>query len=382
MRVFSLIFTLLGLQFVTGQDVVQNLGNLKIFEGGQVLFGSDLFNEGNFRDNQGLLVLRSGESQVISGSNHIDLAQLTVDNRNDVWIENEINVRKQLIFSNGNLITLKSNPNHSVRFTSNAQALEANNIKKVDGYAIAQNKSSFLLPVGDATALRPLYFEAESPTMEVKCAYFNENPNSSLFFNTTMDTQSRENEIEAISKIEFWALHSDKRMNVTLSWVGASRIHEITNDHNNLVIVGWHRSTNQWVSLGVIESQGNLDEGYLTSAVFDAIDISAVTFGSQQKNISDLDFVNGFISPNGDGTNDNLVIDGIENFPNNRLEIYNRYGIMVYKKLGYRNDFVGLTNRHASISRQKGLSPGVYYYILHIEGSLEKRQGFFYLSSK
>lgn len=382
MRIVYLIIVLFALQFVRGQDYVQNLGNLKIFEGGQVLLGSDLFNEGTFSDNQGLLVLRSGESQLISGSNQIDLDQLRVANQNDVWIENAITVNEQLIFSDGNLITLKSNPNHFIGFSLGAQASNANDLKKVDGYALARNKSSFLLPVGNAFLLRPLYFESEALEIEVKSAYFNENPNTTIYFSTTLDTNSKENDVEAISEFEFWALQSDKRMNVTLSWIEASNIREITADQKKLVIVGWHKTTEQWISLGAIESQGNLDEGFLTSAVFDANDISAVTFGTVQKRINDLDFVNGFISPNGDGTNDNLVIDGIENFPNNRLEIYNRYGILVYKKLGYRNEFAGLTNRHASISRQKGLSPGVYYYILHIEGSLEKRQGFFYLASR
>ena len=46
---------------------------------------------------------------------------------------------------------------------------------------------------------------------------------------------------------------------------------------------------------------------------------------------------NGF-SPNGDGMNDRFVIKGIENYPNNQVYIYNRWGVEVYKTKGYTND--------------------------------------------
>src|SRR5690606_14077974 len=40
-------------------------------------------------------------------------------------------------------------------------------------------------------------------------------------------------------------------------------------------------------------------------------------------------------SPNNDGANDYFVIDCIEQYPDNELRIYNRYGSLVYKKKSY-----------------------------------------------
>lgn len=57
-------------------------------------------------------------------------------------------------------------------------------------------------------------------------------------------------------------------------------------------------------------------------------------------------------TPNKDGINDTFFIDGIELTPW-RLEIYNRWGMRVYKSDFYQNDWKG-----------DGLTTGTYYYML------------------
>ena len=48
----------------------------------------------------------------------------------------------------------------------------------------------------------------------------------------------------------------------------------------------------------------------------------------------ELTIFSGF-SPNGDGVNDVFTILGIENFPNNTVRVYNRWGNEVYMQRGY-----------------------------------------------
>jgi gliding motility-associated-like protein len=44
------------------------------------------------------------------------------------------------------------------------------------------------------------------------------------------------------------------------------------------------------------------------------------------------------MTPNEDGMNDFFVISCIENFNNTLLEVFDRYGSIVYLRKNYRND--------------------------------------------
>ncbi|MEM6963437.1 MAG: gliding motility-associated C-terminal domain-containing protein [Bacteroidota bacterium] len=70
-----------------------------------------------------------------------------------------------------------------------------------------------------------------------------------------------------------------------------------------------------------------------------------------------LEFTNGF-SPNGDEVNQFFTIKGAEDFPNNSLQVFNRWGNQVYKANGYQNDWDG---------RWQGLTlqNGTYFYVFN-----------------
>ncbi|MEM7163530.1 MAG: gliding motility-associated C-terminal domain-containing protein, partial [Bacteroidota bacterium] len=71
----------------------------------------------------------------------------------------------------------------------------------------------------------------------------------------------------------------------------------------------------------------------------------------------------GGISPNGDGLNDALIIEGIDGFPDNTLQIFNRWGNLVYERVGYNNSnpWDGQNDGNDNI-----LPDGTYYLILLI----------------
>lgn len=91
-----------------------------------------------------------------------------------------------------------------------------------------------------------------------------------------------------------------------------------------------------------------------------------------------LEIYNEF-SPNGNGVNEVFYIDCINNYPNNKLEIYNRWGNLVYRKDGYDNSFDGISNGRSVLNANEKLPVGTYYYILDLGDNSKRRAGWLYI---
>ncbi|GAB4248850.1 MAG: hypothetical protein Kow0079_01210 [Vicingaceae bacterium] len=74
-------------------------------------------------------------------------------------------------------------------------------------------------------------------------------------------------------------------------------------------------------------------------------------------------------SPNGDGFNDYFVIKNLEQYPENSIVIFNRWGDVVYKAEPYNNDWDGTTVTDAVKITGDKVTEGTYYYILKIKNA-------------
>ncbi len=88
---------------------------------------------------------------------------------------------------------------------------------------------------------------------------------------------------------------------------------------------------------------------------------------------------NGF-SPDGDGTNDTWVIAGLEKFPDNEVQVFNRWGNIVYEKNNYDNSWNGASNKGSLNVIGHELPSGTYYYILNVKDGKKPRAGFVVLN--
>ncbi len=92
------------------------------------------------------------------------------------------------------------------------------------------------------------------------------------------------------------------------------------------------------------------------------------------------------VTPNGDGVHDVLTIDGLENFPNNTIRIYNRWGVQVYQTRAYNtagNVFDGTSEGRVTVQQDNKLPVGTYFYILDYEnenGNMESISGYLYIN--
>jgi hypothetical protein len=91
-------------------------------------------------------------------------------------------------------------------------------------------------------------------------------------------------------------------------------------------------------------------------------------------------------SPNGDGSgNDSFIIYNINNYPDNEVTIFNRWGNEVYKTKNYNNkdnSFRGVANVGILTNSNKELVDGVYYYIIYTTQNGEKKMNKGYLILK
>ncbi|MGA9639196.1 DUF7507 domain-containing protein, partial [Flavobacterium sp.] len=73
------------------------------------------------------------------------------------------------------------------------------------------------------------------------------------------------------------------------------------------------------------------------------------------------------VSPDGDSFNSLFRIQGIDCYPNNSVQIYDRWGVKVFDVEGYDNNtkaFRGKSDGRVTINQSKGLPSGAYFYII------------------
>ena len=91
------------------------------------------------------------------------------------------------------------------------------------------------------------------------------------------------------------------------------------------------------------------------------------------------------VSLNGNDKNNHFHIGGIENYPNNKVRIYNRWGVEVFSVEGYDNVtkvFKGISDGRVTIEASERLPQGTYYYIIEYVDEHNKKQtevGWLYL---
>ena len=92
------------------------------------------------------------------------------------------------------------------------------------------------------------------------------------------------------------------------------------------------------------------------------------------------------ITPNGDGIHDVLRIENIENYPNNTVKIYNRWGVLVFQTRAYNssgNVFDGTSEGRVTVDQDSRLPVGTYFYIIDFEddsGNMQQLSGYIYIN--
>ncbi|WP_206743356.1 gliding motility-associated C-terminal domain-containing protein, partial [Flavobacterium sp. Leaf82] len=92
------------------------------------------------------------------------------------------------------------------------------------------------------------------------------------------------------------------------------------------------------------------------------------------------------VSSNGDDKNERFYVQGLECYPDNTVQIYNRWGVLVFERDHYNNNdiaFRGISEGRVTIKDSDGLPEGTYYYIIKykdMQSNPHQEAGYLYLT--
>ncbi len=276
----------MGSAYVDGRGnkaIYGNFTNLAasqyVNDGRLYLFG-DIRNNGHIGDGFGQEYIYTCDSiiTVISGNGTTEFNILDVNNTGGVDLKKEMMVKTRLRFSNGIIHTTRSLPGERVTFLNGATHLAASDTRHINGTIKRVGQGPFVYPLGDGDHLAQLKVRGFFGSDEFVSAYYSRNLNvfewlaPGIFHVDSMDFN-----IIDVQPHEFWTLEGTRPTEVTLYWTSYSEIHNLVNDINDLVVVGW--KDGKWRNLGKTDLVQVFNTGTITSRNIIPNDYEALTFG-------------------------------------------------------------------------------------------------------
>lgn len=284
-------------------------------------------------------------------------------------------------------------------YQNNGSHTNTDNDSHLDGYVRKNGNTNFQYPIGDGGYYRFARIQPTSPNNLADAftgKYFLKNSN--LLY----PHQNKIGNLSIIDDTEYWTIDrtaGQTEIMLTLSWDETTTPSFIWGDLNpadleneTVTIARWDATQNLWVDEGGIVEIGpnGIGTGTVTS-FFTTSGFGVFTLAKVKQRVEpagNIVIYNG-ITPNGDGLNDYFLIDGIRNYPNNKVTIYNRWGVKVFETTSYDSDgnvFKGYSHGRTTIAPNEMLPTGTYYYVLTYEmtnaGSSRniEKAGFLYIN--
>jgi gliding motility-associated-like protein len=276
-------------------------------------------------------------------------------------------------------------------FDQNATSLNAGEISFVDGQVSKIGDAAFEYPVGNNLRYRPNLSKGSSAGSIYTSQYFFKT--SDTIGHPHKDVYD-DRSIRLINNAEYWVVTQDKgaeKIVLGLTLDPATTPSEFFNvpSGKKLGIVRWDVATSKWVNDGGEEEQPDAGKPYsgLVMGEVKGYGLFTIAIVDIPNNKKPDVIVYNAVSPNGDGINDTFHIEGIKEYPDNTVEIYNRWGVMVYETKSYNesdNMFRGYSEGRSTMNKGEKLPTGTYFYILRYnkDGNGVDKSGYLYINNQ
>jgi len=279
-------------------------------------------------------------------------------------------------FADGKFLTDHGTEGGIVSFASNSAWSNANNNSHVDGNVKIYTPTQFEFPLGHDNVFQPLAI-SEASGVSFLTVNYQHLPYSNL---------SPSAGLLKIHPAHYWNLQQGNgTAKVQLSWNEFSALDAFLDglELEDLTVVGYKDSAWELIPSGLDPNTNNTSlSGILVSDSpialnqYSALALAAKGLAGPDGTPLDIPLVAEGLSPNGDGDNDTWYIEGIERFPNAKVNVYNRTGENVFQaNNGYNNDWRGDWKNSGNT-----LPSGPYFYTIDLDddGALDL-QGWLYV---
>ncbi|MHC5353671.1 gliding motility-associated C-terminal domain-containing protein [Myroides sp. LJL115] len=380
---------------VDSQGVISTLYNFdntqegSLTNDGEIFYYRDFNNDGTYsfssKAKSGKAIfMRYGQergTQIISGDSFSEFYDVELNNATPIVafdLKNNMDVHGTVDFLDG-IIKIDSLENSATNlsygmlsFQQGAKAVNVKDASHAEGMVEKIGSEMFQYPKGDKGLYR--YARISGPK-SVKDAFVGQYVlNDQRFFDSR---PSIAGVINLLDTKEYWLV--DKGSNttsdilLTLSWDERTTPKELLVDpENELHIVRWDATEQLWVDEGGVVDLANKE----ITTVSAVKGYGFFTLATVKKDwILDGDVViYNLVTPDGNGKNDYFIIDNINKYPNNTVEVYNRWGVRVFETSNYDpkgdgsvNVFNGFSQGRVTVDKNKMLPSGTYYYVVTYE---------------
>lgn len=368
-----------------------SLSSVSLLENSQ---GAVLVNDGDFSlyddfKNDGTLGFTSGVSsgvvrfegtkagsQLISGNGTSDFYNLVFNNDNSGFqLSSNLKIYGKAYFQKG-IVDAKGGV---LYFEDNAVAENVDDISYVNGPVVKIGSSAFTFPIGDGGKFRAVSISApNSLDASLSGRYFLSTPDINY------PVANMETSLNLIDNVEYWVVKKENVLSgnffVSLTWDESITPSLLLSDFENLHVAGWDEEKKLWVDLGGVVDFSKKEVTAVSNLKSDyGIFTLARSVSSSQQVLA----LHPGISPNGDGINDELMIEGLSSYPDNKVTVFDRFGKIVFETKSYNskgNVFKGFTDQNSS----EVLPLGTYFYTVDyldtLTGRRVKKSNYLYIN--
>ncbi|TDS63617.1 gliding motility-associated C-terminal domain-containing protein [Myroides indicus] len=382
-----------------------NQENGRVTNDGLTYFYSDFNNDGiysigkNIKTGKAVFTRLESQNgtQTLSGNAFTEFYNIDFNNPEPFMafdLKSNIDVYGTVDFQNG-IIKVDSTLNEKtglsrgiLSFHRGAKSINASHNSHVEGEVEKIGNDAFTFPIGDQGLYRPARITAPKTTKDAFVSKYI--LDDKTFFKTNKD---KSGVINLLNDREYWIVEKGGNVSgdimLTLSWDERTTPNSLLgNPEEELHIVRWDKEQQLWVDEGGVADTSVKE--ITTPATVKGYGV--FTLGTVKKDwILEGDVViYNLVTPDNDGKNDYFIIENINRFPNNKVEIYNRWGGRVYETTNYNsrdNVFRGYSDGRVTVNKGSKLPTGTYFYIVTYEYKNEngsrmiKKSGYLHLEN-